>query len=285
MRHHTLPALLGLLLLAPAAAATTLPAPAPMPSSRLDALHVGALWGQMAGSQLAQPDPISFWSIRADLPLSRRHGLWMQLRFDSAVYGDPGTATSMLVHPGRTDYSLAVGWQQPGSPLGLEYHHVSSHEVASLHGGTDGNDFRDEFDIGGASNFGSLYLDTPVGLMRAGVGSVWVDTNTAPILLGLQGVLLNSNSARGPFASMQVPVPLPLGFAGRAAGLAVVDLWERPAGSASHDYLAWAASVQRPLGPLVALGASYAGNNPRLGEGSADHLYSAYLELRWRVES
>ncbi len=253
----------------------------PLPASTAHAFSVGATWGQLISSQLDSERPVSFWSVHMHAPLVEAVGLTTKMRFDSIVFGEPGNLLSLAVHPGRTEYNLAVRVQPPGSPIGFEAHHVSSHAVAILHNGSR-SDFEEDINTGGASNFLSLIAERRGVTARVGLGSLWVDTNTAPILLGQDGFLLNSRSSRGPFGSVQVPLPVSGQLRGHAGILYVHD--RSGDDRDGYDYMAWGASLFHPLGHRADLGASYSGNNgtPHLKRGN--NSISVFLKLRWGLQ-
>jgi hypothetical protein len=242
---------------------------------------VHAAWGQLVSSQLDRETPTAYWNVGAELPLIDPIGLRTKLRMDSIVFGQPGQALSQMVHPGRTDYSIALRLFPPRSWIGFEIHHVSSHEVASLHG-AETIDFEQTIDRGGASNYISLLLHTRGMEARLGVGGQWSDTNTAPILLALDGILLNSRIAQGPFASLRVPIGPRAGIRGHLTALYVHDeVRDHPQDA---DSLTWGATLFRPMHRRVHLGITYAGNNGVPGLKRADNSIAAFLRLRWTVD-
>lgn len=242
-----------------------------------DDVRLSATWGQTVSSQLVDEAPIAIWNVAIEAPLVQRLGLVTQLRFDSIVFGEPGNALSLMIHPGRTDYNLALRLLPPGSSFGLELHHVSSHEVEPLHDGSRAK-FENTVDVGGASNFVSALWMSRWVEARLGAGSSWSDTNTAPMLLGIEGVLLNTRIASGPFAT--VAVPYRWGRAvGRAGFVAIHDADRQR--EDEGDYLAWGSSLRMPLVDHLALGASWVGNNGIPGRKRADNILSVFLQLRW----
>jgi len=246
-------------------------------ASPADDVRLSATWGQTVSSQLIDEAPTAIWNVAIEAPVVRAVGLSTQLRFDSIVFGEPGNALSQMIHPGRTDYNLALRLLPPGSPLGLELHHVSSHEVESLYQGVQAK-FESTVDIGGASNFVSLLWHSRWMEARLGAGSSWSDTNTAPMLLGIEGVLLNTRIAKGPFVTVAAPWRW-----GRVAGRAgVVGIHATERGRTDQrDYLAWGMSLRVPLVEHLALGASWMGNNGVPGQKRADNIASLFLQLRW----
>ena len=247
--------------------------------------HASATWGHLVSSQLDSEEPTAFWSMALDLPLSRGHGLSTQLRFDSIVFGDSDRLFSRLVHPGRTDYSIGVRWI-PSGWLGVEAHHVSSHEVSILHDGQD-IDFEEGTDRGGASNFVSLLMRTRAVELRAGVGGQWTDTNTAPILMDVEGVLLNSRRAAGPFVAVRYPLlraEHPRSMRAVLNAFYVFDRQRLSMSRSESSYLAWALNVDQPLHRRVHFGLAYVGNNGTPGIKRANNALNLYITLRWRIE-
>lgn len=241
-------------------------------------LRLDATWGQLSSSQLEHDTPVAFWSVDAHAPLIESIGMSVQLRFDSPVFGDPRNPFSLFVQPGRTEYNLALRVAPPGWPAQAEYHHVSGHEVEPVQG-QGSNVYEAEVRQGGASNFGSLILHVGRGDLRVGYGSVWTDTNTAPMLLDLAGILLNSRAGRGPFTAIAVPVPGPMGAVGRAGAFYLHDT--QGGARYSGDVLAWGAAWVKRLGRRVGLGASYLGNNGTPGLKRGNSSATLFLQLSW----
>jgi hypothetical protein len=130
---------------------------------------------------------------------------------------------------------------------------------------------------GGASNLLGLSRKARRYRLRLGYGSLGTDTNTAPMLLGLHGILRNTRNAVGPFATLSLERLSWRGFAGRIGVMAMVDT----RGGRRGDYLAVGATVHRALGERLVLGASWMENNGDRWDVGLLSSLSLYLRLRW----
>jgi len=149
--------------------------------------------------------------------------------------------------------------------------------VRALHDGSRAK-FESTVDVGGASNFLSLLFRGRGIEARIGAGSSWTDTNTAPMLLGLEGVLLNTRIAHGPFATLNLPYRWS-GISGRAGGVYIHD--REAVRSNEGDVLAWGTSMRLHLFDELSVGASYLGNNGIEGVKRSDSIVALFLQLRW----
>jgi hypothetical protein len=248
------------------------------PAREQQTLRVSATWGQLACSQLERNDPVAFWSVQTHAPLVDAIGLAVQLRFDSPVFGDPHDPLSLIVQPGRTEYNMALRMAPPGLGFQAEFHHVSGHRVAPVQRQM-GNTYEAQVKQGGASNCGSLIWALGGSDLRVGYGSLWTDTNTAPMLLGLEGILLNSRSGSGPFIALRLPAPQVWGMHGDVGVLFLKDL----RGHYVHDgdSLAWGLSTVKPVSGRLGVGVSYVGNNGTPGLKRGDTTATLFVKLSW----
>ena len=234
--------------------------------------------GQVSLSDLPPGASLDLWSLAVGASLSKPLGLGAELRVDAPALKQPGTSFSMKLDPGSADYGLTLKLAPLFTPVGLEYHRmagnlVSTRSLASSLG-------EDQYLLEGeAAQLFNLAQKGMYHRLRVGYGRMGVDTNLAPVLLGLHGFLPSHRSALGPFATMTAERLRLFGFVGRAGLMVMLDT--RAHRQTRGDYLAWGATMHRALGSRLILGASYMGGNSSLPGSHPPSMMSLYFRMRW----
>ncbi len=229
-------------------------------------------------SDLPPGASLAVLGIRSGVSLPGRWGLSARLRMDAPLLNDVGSALSMRLDGGHADFGLTLRMAPSVLPVGLEYHHLAGNATSSLgllfpEGGA-GYLFES-----GASHFFDLSQRGRHHRLRLGYGSMGLDANLAPTLLGLHGFLPSHRGAVGPFATLTAERLRLGGFVGRAGVLVMFHTGAHQV--ARGNYLAWGATMHRALSRRLILGASYMGGNSSLPGHRPPSMVSLYLRLRF----
>ncbi len=240
-------------------------------------------WMETAVEQLYRADPVGaaagrLLDVRAGVTLAGSLGLGARMRVDAPVGGTPGTFLSMDFQRGGASFGLTLKLEPPALPVGVEYHRMAGHVGVSP--GADAAAGADRYLLdGGASHFFDLTQRGFHHRLRLGYGSMGVDTDLAPALLGLHGFLPSHQAAAGPFVTLSAERLRLAGFVGRAGVMLMLDTGAHRA--TRGDYMAWGATMHRALSGRLVLGMSYLGGNTSLPGSGASSMASLYLRLRF----
>jgi len=221
----------------------------------------------------------SLLSVDTEAPLSQALSLSAELRMDTPSLNAPGRGFSVNFDPGHADYGLALKMTPSYLPVGLEYNRLAGNAAAiidpQVYAASDNGYLLDD----SASQLFSLRQQGLHHRLRVGWGSMGVESNVAPMLLGLHGFLPVHGRATGPFTTLSAERLRLLGFVGRAGVMLMLDT--RAHGVDRGDYLAWGVTMHRVLREGLILGTSYMAGNSSLPGTSAPSTLSFYLRLRW----
>lgn len=257
--------------------------PSAMPrSSVLSSWRLGASVAQVRGfGGSSQGAAFSLLSLEAQTPRLESLGLQAELQMDAPSLNGPGRGFSVKFDPGRADYGLALKMTPSYLPVGLEYNRLAGNSAATVDPRAYAASSSGYLLDSGASQLFSLRHQGLHHRARLGWGSMGVESNVAPMLLGLHGFLPVHGRATGPFATLSAERLRILGFVGRAGVMLMLDT--RAHGMDRGDYLAWGLTMHRALGEGLILGTSYMAGNSSLPGTSAPSTLSFYLRLRWNV--
>jgi hypothetical protein len=181
--------------------------------------------------------------------------------------------------PGHADYGLALKMAPSYLPVGLEYNRLAGNSAATIDPQSYAASANGYLLDSSASQLFSVRHQGTHHRLRVGWGSMGVESNVAPMLLGLHGFLPVHGRATGPFTTINAERLRLFGFVGRAGVMLMLDT--RAHGIDRGDYLAWGVTMHRALREGLILGTSYMAGNSSLPGTSAPSTLSFYLRLRW----
>lgn len=235
--------------------------------------------GQVRQLGTSSSPSFSLLSVAARTPLSRTLGLSAELRMDTPSLNAPGRGFSVNFDPGHADYGLALKMTPSYLPVGLEYNRLAGNAAATIDPQAYAASANGYLLDNSASQLFSVRHQGIHHRLRVGWGSMGVESNVAPMLLGLHGFLPVHGSATGPFTTLSAERLRMFGFVGRAGVMLMLDT--RAHGIDRGDYLAWGVTMHRALSEGLILGTSYMAGNSSLPGTSAPSTLSFYLRLRW----
>ena len=241
--------------------------------------QLGASLSQVRQMGASPGASFSLLSVDAKAPLSQALGLTGELRMDTPSLNAPSRGFSVNFDPGHSDYGLALSMSPSYLPVGLEYNRLAGNSAATIDPQAYAASANGYLLDSSASQLFSLRHQGLHHRLRVGWGSMGVESNVAPMLLGLHGFLPVHGRATGPFTTLSAERLRLLGFVGRAGVMLMLDT--RAHGIDRGDYLAWGVTMHRALREGLILGTSYMAGNSSLPGTSAPSTLSFYLRLLW----